>query len=160
MCYKGLNRTRATFRRHYYERHPSANLSELNNEEVAGVLLNVLSRLTGKCFFCIKIRLDGYEEKQRNYVGLKRRGESVWIECMYRIPLCWVRFASSTWSISWFWIQILKDFNYFKSKSRKRLGSLSMVSLNSNDSEEYWNSKVIPQNDLKSKRMKLEQNND
>jgi len=35
-----------------------------------------------------------------------------------------------------------------------------MVSLNSNNWEEYWNTRVIPQNDLKSKRMKLEQNDD
>jgi len=32
-----------------------------------------------------------------------------------------------------------------------------MVSLNSNDWEDYWNTKVIPQNGLNSKRMKLEQ---
>jgi len=57
-------------------------------------------------------------------------------------------------------IQIIKDFNYFKSKSRKRPRSLSMVSLNSSDWEEYWNMKVIPQDDLKNKRMKLEQTND
>ena len=57
-------------------------------------------------------------------------------------------------------IQIIKDFNYFKSKSRKRPRSLSMVSLNGIDWEEYWNTRVIPQNDLKSKRMKLEQNDD
>jgi len=38
--------------------------------------------------------------------------------------------------------------------------SLSMVSLNSNDWEEYWNTKVIPSNGLNSKRMKLEQHND
>jgi len=57
-------------------------------------------------------------------------------------------------------IQIIKDFNYFKNKSRKRPRSLSMVSLNSNDWEGYWNTKVIPQNELKSKRMKLEQNDD
>jgi len=35
-----------------------------------------------------------------------------------------------------------------------------MVSLNSNDWEEYWNTKVIPQNELNSKRMKLEQRED
>jgi len=35
-----------------------------------------------------------------------------------------------------------------------------MVSLNSNDWEEYWSTKVIPQNELKSKRMKLEQYDD
>jgi len=57
-------------------------------------------------------------------------------------------------------IQIIKDFNYFKSKSRKRPRSLSMVSLNSNDWEEYWNTKVIPQNEFKSKSMKLERNDD
>ena len=34
-------------------------------------------------------------------------------------------------------IQIIKDLNYFKNKSRKRPRSLSMVSLNSNDWEEY-----------------------
>ena len=57
-------------------------------------------------------------------------------------------------------MQIVKDFNYFKSKSRKRPRSLSMVSLNSNDWEEYWKTKVISQDDLKTKRMKLEQAND
>jgi len=56
-------------------------------------------------------------------------------------------------------IQIIKDFNYFKSKSRKRPRNLSMVSLNSSDWEEYWNTKVIPQDDLKTKRMKIEQTN-
>jgi len=35
-----------------------------------------------------------------------------------------------------------------------------MVSLNSNDWEEYWKTKVISQDDLKTKRMKLEQAND
>jgi len=35
-----------------------------------------------------------------------------------------------------------------------------MVSLNSSDWEDYWNTKVIPQDDLKTKRMKLEQTND
>jgi len=57
-------------------------------------------------------------------------------------------------------IQITKYFNYFKSKTRKRSRSLSMVSLNRNDWEEYWNTKVIPQNGLNSKRMKLEQSGD
>jgi len=57
-------------------------------------------------------------------------------------------------------IQIIKDFNYFKNKLRKRPRSLSMVSFISSDWEEYWNTKVIPQNELKSKRMKLEQTND
>ena len=57
-------------------------------------------------------------------------------------------------------IQLIKDFNYFKSKSKKRPRSLSMVSLNSSDWEEYWNTKVIPQDDLKTKRMKVEQTND
>jgi len=57
-------------------------------------------------------------------------------------------------------IQLIKDFNYFESKSRKRPRSLSMVSLNSNDWEEYWNAKVIPRNGLTSKRIKLEQCND
>ena len=57
-------------------------------------------------------------------------------------------------------IQIIKDFNYLKSKSRKRPRSLSMVSLNSNDWEEYWNTEIIPQNGLNSKRMKLEQSED
>jgi len=57
-------------------------------------------------------------------------------------------------------IQIIKDFNYFKSKSRKRPRSSSMVSLNGSDWEEYWNTKVTPQDDLKTKRMKLEQPND
>jgi len=56
-------------------------------------------------------------------------------------------------------IQLIKDFNYFKSKSRKRLRSSSMVSLNSNDWEEYWKTKVIPSNGHNSKRMKLEQCN-
>jgi len=87
MCYQGLNQTRATFRRHYYERHPSAKLSELNYEKVAGVLLNLLSSLMGKCFFCIQLRLDYNKEKQRYYVGLKRRGESIWVEHIHRIPL-------------------------------------------------------------------------
>jgi len=54
-------------------------------------------------------------------------------------------------------IQAKEDF---KSESRKRPRSLSMVSLNSNDWEEYWNTKVIPQNGLNSKRMKLEQSKD
>jgi len=57
-------------------------------------------------------------------------------------------------------MQVIKDFNYFKSRSRKQPRSLSMVSLNSNDWEEYWNTKVIPQNGLNSKRMKLEQSED
>jgi len=35
-----------------------------------------------------------------------------------------------------------------------------MVSLNSNDWEEYWNTKVIQSNGLNSRRMKLEQQND
>jgi len=46
-------------------------------------------------------------------------------------------------------IQLIKDFNYFKSKSRKRPRHLSfdsLVSLNSNDWEEYWETKVIPRN--------------
>jgi len=57
-------------------------------------------------------------------------------------------------------IRLIRDCNYFKSKSRKRPRCLSMVSLNSNDWEEYWNTKVIPRNGLTSKRMKLEQCND
>ena len=57
-------------------------------------------------------------------------------------------------------IQIIKDFNYFKNKSRQQPRSLSMVSLNGSDWEEYSNTKVIPQDDLKTKRMKLEQTND
>ena len=35
-----------------------------------------------------------------------------------------------------------------------------MVSLNSNDWEEYWNTKIIPRNGLTSKKIKLEQCND
>jgi len=57
-------------------------------------------------------------------------------------------------------IQIINDFKYFKSKSRKRPISLSMVSHNGSDWEEYWNTKITPQDDLKTKRMKLEQPNE
>jgi len=57
-------------------------------------------------------------------------------------------------------IQLIEDFNYFESKSRKRPRSFLMVPLNSNDWEEYWNTKVIPRNELTSKRMKREQNKD
>ena len=57
-------------------------------------------------------------------------------------------------------IQLIEDFNYFKSKSRKRPRSLSLVSLNSSNWEEYWNTKVISTNGLNSKRMKLEQSED
>jgi len=57
-------------------------------------------------------------------------------------------------------MQLIEDFNYFKSKSRKRPKNLSMVSSNSNNWEKYWNTKVIPRNGLTSKRMKLEQCND
>jgi len=56
-------------------------------------------------------------------------------------------------------IQLIEDFNYFKNKTRNRPRSLSMVSLNSNDWEKYWNTKVIPRNGLNSKRIKLEQSN-
>jgi len=48
-------------------------------------------------------------------------------------------------------IQLIKDFNYFKSKSRKRPRQLSfdsLVSLNSNDWEEYWETKVYQEMDL------------
>jgi len=57
-------------------------------------------------------------------------------------------------------IQIKEDFNYFKNKSRKRPRSLSMFSLNSNDWEEYWNTKVTRQDGLNSERTKLEQSDD
>jgi len=57
-------------------------------------------------------------------------------------------------------IQLIKDFNYIKSKSRKRPRGLLLVSLNSNDWEEYWETKVIPRNGINSKRLKLEQVND
>jgi len=51
-------------------------------------------------------------------------------------------------------IQIIKDFNYFKNKSRKRPRSLSMISLNSSDWEEYWNTKVMAENGLKDQKVK------
>jgi len=54
-------------------------------------------------------------------------------------------------------ISLIKDFNYFKSRSRKRPRNMSMVSLNNNDWEEYWNIKTIPSHGLNSKRMRLEQ---
>jgi len=57
-------------------------------------------------------------------------------------------------------IKLSEVFNYFKNKSRNRPRSLSMVSLNSSDWEEYWNTKVLPRNALNSKRMKLEKSND
>ena len=53
-------------------------------------------------------------------------------------------------------IQIIKDLNYFKNKSRKRPRGLSMVSLNSSDWDEYWNNNAS-QDDLRTKRIKLEQ---
>jgi len=57
-------------------------------------------------------------------------------------------------------IPLIKDFNYFKSRSRKRPRNMSIVSLNNNDWEEYWNSKVIPNNGFNSKKRKLEQSKD
>jgi len=41
--------------------------------------------------------------------------------------------------------------------SRKRPRSLSLVTLNSNDWEEYWETTVIPKNGFSTKSMKLEQ---
>jgi len=55
-------------------------------------------------------------------------------------------------------IQLIEESNYFQSSKRPR--SLSMVSLNSNDWEEYGNTKTMPSNGLNSKRMKLEQSKD
>jgi len=53
-------------------------------------------------------------------------------------------------------IQLIEDFN-FKNGSRKRPRSLSMISLNSNDWEEYWNTKATLNNRFNSKKKKLEQ---
>jgi len=53
------------------------------------------------------------------------------LECM---TYCWVRVASSTWNV--FWFGKTTRWCYFRSKFRKRLGSLSIVSLNNNDKKE------------------------
>jgi len=52
-----------------------------------------------------------------------------------------------------FEIQTKKDF---KSKFRKRPRSLSMISLNSSDWEQHWNTNIMTENGLKTKRIKLE----
>jgi len=57
-------------------------------------------------------------------------------------------------------INIIEDFNYFKSKARKRSRSMSMVSLNDQDWEEYWNTKAMSNNGFHSKKMKLELSKD
>jgi len=57
-------------------------------------------------------------------------------------------------------INIIEDFNQFKSRSRIRPRSRSMVSLNSNGWGEYWSTKIIPNNERNSNRRKLEQSKD
>jgi len=53
-------------------------------------------------------------------------------------------------------IQLISDTSE-SNISRKRPNSLSLVSLNGNDWEEYWETAVIPINGFSTKRMKLEQ---
>jgi len=69
---------------------------------------------------------------------------------------CWVRVASSTWKFFWLRNAINSDTPE-SNISRKRPRSLSLVSLNSYDGEEYWETTVIPRNGFSTKRMKLEQ---
>jgi len=68
LCYKGLARTRSTFKHPKYQQPDHALVSELSNGEVNGALLNVLVRVKSKTFFCVQVRVDDYDNQQRYYV--------------------------------------------------------------------------------------------
>ena len=65
LCYRGLARTRSTFRDPRFQQPNHDLVSKLSNEEVNGALLNILVRVKSKTFFCVQLRVDDIEQKQR-----------------------------------------------------------------------------------------------
>jgi len=54
-------------------------------------------------------------------------------------------------------MQLISDVMDLENKSRKRPRSLSLLSMNSRDMDEYWGTKTLQRNGLSSKRIKLDQ---
>jgi len=60
-----------------------------------------------------------------------------------------------------FGIQLpVSDITDFEVKTRKRPRSLSLLTMNGRDMDEYWETKVLQRNGLSPKRIKLEQYED
>jgi len=86
LCYKGLARTRSTFRDVGYEKPGHVLLSTLSNEEVNKVLLNFLVRERSKVHFCVQLRIDDAISQRRYYVGIQKKGENICISHMHQVP--------------------------------------------------------------------------
>ena len=87
LCYKGLTRTRSTFKDPKYQQPDHARRSALSNEEINGALLNALVRVKSKAFFCVQLRIDDLVTKQRYYVGINRRYENICVAYIHKVPL-------------------------------------------------------------------------
>ena len=86
MCYRGLARFRTTFRRNEYEKDDDVKLADLSHNEVNGVLLNLLARVTGSVFFCAQLRIDEPSKGPRYYIAIKRKREEIWVEYIHWVP--------------------------------------------------------------------------
>jgi len=86
MCYKGLARTRSTFKDPKYQQLDHARLIALSNDEINGVLLNALVRVKSKAFFCVQLRIDDLVTNQRYYVGINRIYENICVAYIHKVP--------------------------------------------------------------------------
>jgi len=87
LCYKGLARTRSTFKHPKYQQPYHALVSKLTNEEVNGALLSVLVRVKSKTFFCVQLRIDDCDNHQRYYIGINRRYENICVAYIHVAPM-------------------------------------------------------------------------
>jgi len=77
MCYRGLARTRSTFRDHRFQRQGIELMENLSSEEINEALLNILVRINGRTYFCVQLRIDDNKTGHRYYVGIRKRQESI-----------------------------------------------------------------------------------
>jgi len=87
LCYRGLARTRSTFKHPKYQQPDHVLVSKLTNEEVNGALLNVLVRVKSKTFFCVQLRIDDCDNHRRYYVGINRRYENICVAYIHVTPM-------------------------------------------------------------------------
>jgi len=87
LCYKVMARTRSVFRHTRYYQPDHKMIADLSNAEVNGVLMNILVRVKSKIFFCVQLRIDDNENKERYYVGVNRRNENICVACIHSVPM-------------------------------------------------------------------------
>jgi len=70
LCFRGRQRLKKVFKRKLFVRSDVTKMSELESDEVAGVIINQLCRLKNHQYFYMQVRIDSGIEGKRYYVGL------------------------------------------------------------------------------------------